>query len=325
MFKKLRNKIVAISMVSTTIVLILAFVIIYSIVSTTINNRPMPKEAPMFFQQQNSEVVIDSQEFEREQIDIYIKKNLLEDRKDSLNTLLVSLIVTGVFVEVLVFIISLYLADQSIKPVKETYEAQKQFIANASHEIKTPIAVIQANLEAADISGNEWIDNAMTKAEELAELNNQLLTLARAESGVEDVKKTEIVPGGFVKELVAPLKPQIEKKKIKLTVKNEADKKFNLNEPAFRQILNILLDNAIKYSDKKITIKVKNNEIVVSNDGTIISEEEAAHLFERFYQVDKTKNGVGLGLAIAHEVAEKNNWKLSATSDKKSTSFILNF
>lgn len=316
MFKKLRNKIVTISMVSTTAVLVIAFVVIYSMVSATVNNRPMPKEEfPPFFQENN----------EGTDFNAYMKRNLLEDREKSLNALLVSLVVTGIFVEVLVFVISLYLANQSIKPVKEAYEAQKQFIANASHEIKTPLAVIQANLEAADISDNEWIDNAMIKAEELAELNNQLLTLARVESNTDDIKKTEIVLGDFVKDLIAPLKPQIEKKKAKIVVKNEADKKNYLNEAALRQILNILLDNAIKYSDKKIKVNINNHEIVVSNDGTIIPEDKIVHLFERFYQVDKTKNGVGLGLSIAHEVAEKNGWKLSALSDKKSTSFILNF
>ena len=92
-----------------------------------------------------------------------------------------------------------------------------------------------------------------------------------------------------------------------------------------KQILNILLDNAIKYSDKKINIEVNAHEITVKNDGTTIEKEKLAHLFERFYQVDKTKNGVGLGLAIANEVAEKNGWKLVADSDKKSTSFTLKF
>ena len=325
MFKKLRNKIIGISMASTTLVLIIAFSVIYSVVSADFKNRPAPKSD--WENANNSEglVITNSEEFERQQFNQTLKERLDEDRKNSLNTLMVSLIVTGVCVEFLVFILALFLADQSIKPVKETYEAQKQFIANASHEIKTPLAVIQANLEANEITDNVWINNAAEKAEELAELNGQLLALARIEAGInENNEKSEVELKALMKKLTAPLKPQIDKKEIKLKITGEETKKLSLNLSALKQILNILLDNAIKYSDKKIVISVSEKKIVIKNDGTTIKKEKLPHLFERFYQVDKTKSGVGLGLAIASEVAAKNNWKLSATSDDKSTSFILN-
>ena len=103
------------------------------------------------------------------------------------------------------------------------------------------------------------------------------------------------------------------------------NRSINIDSAALKQVLNILLDNAIKYSEKKITVSVEQNSITVKNDGTTIEKDKLEHLFERFYQVDKTKSGVGLGLAIANEVANKNGWKLSADSDKKSTSFILRF
>ena len=118
---------------------------------------------------------------------------------------------------------------------------------------------------------------------------------------------------------------QIEKNKIKITVKKNTNHTITLDSAAFRQILNILLDNAIKYCDKKIEVTVLSHEIIIKNDGTTIAKEKLPHLFERFYQVDKTKNGVGLGLAIANEVANKNGWRLYAESDQKSTSFMLKF
>jgi len=270
-------------------------------------------------------VTTNSEEFENGQVMKEVRKHINEDRENALKTLLISLIITGVCVEFLVFILVLFLADQSIKPVKETYEAQKQFIANASHEIKTPLAVIQANLEASEITDNIWINNAAEKAEELAELNGQLLALARVEAGTnENDEKSEVELKALMKKLTTPLKPQIDKKGIKLTLKGEETKKLSLNLSALKQILNILLDNAIKYSDKKITVSVSERKVIVKNDGTTIEKEKLPHLFERFYQVDKTKSGVGLGLAIASEVATKNGWKLSADSDNKSTSFILN-
>lgn len=302
-------------MLTTTIVLLITFSVIYSVVYSNTKNRPIPK------QDNNASTSVETTKNFNEEI----HKRFEEDRDAGLKTLLISLIVTGVCIEFLMFLLSLYLANQSIKQVRETYNSQKQFIANASHEIKTPLAVIQANLEAADIEGNEWIDNAMQKAEELAELNGQLLALARVDANVNESEKTEIVLADFVDDLVKPLKPQIEKKGIKLKVEKKTSRTATMNSAAFRQILNILLDNAIKYSDKKIEVTVDSHEIIVKNDGTTIEKEKLAHLFERFYQVDKTKNGVGLGLAIAHEVSEKNGWKLSADSDKKSTSFTLKF
>ena len=326
MFKKLRNKIIGIAMVSTTIVLVVAFSVIYSVVSTDIANRPMPKAEWENANNNGSTITINSEEFENEQLNKTIKKHLNEDREGFLKTLLLSLIITGVFIEAIVFIIVLFLAEQSIKPVRDTYEAQKQFIANASHEIKTPLAVIQANLEASEITDNVWINNAAEKAEELAELNGQLLALARIESNTnEKVDKTEVELKSLVKKLSDPLKPQLEKKGTKLKIEGSETKPLSLNLPAAKQILNILLDNAIKYSDKKIDVVVSGRKIVIKNDGAIIPAEKLPHLFERFYQVDKTSNGVGLGLAIASEVAEKNNWKLTASSDNKSTSFILIF
>lgn len=317
MFKKLRNRIVGISMLTTTIVLVVTFSIIYSVVSSDAKNRPMPK------QNNNMSVVFeDGNSFD---YDKEMHEHIQKDREESLKSLCISLVVAGVCIEALMLILSLYLAEQSIKPVKDTYEAQKQFIANASHEIKTPLAVIQANLEASEIEGNEWIDNAMRKTEELTELNGQLLALARVEANATESKKTEIVITDFVDDLIKPLKPQMNKKHISLKVEKLTNHTTTLDSMAFRQILNILLDNAIKYSDKKINIKVETHEITIKNDGTTIEKEKIAHLFERFYQVDKTKNGVGLGLAIANEVAIKNGWKLTADSDKKSTSFTLKF
>lgn len=317
MFQKLRNRIVGITVLTTSIVLVAAFSIIYSAVSSNVNNRPMPKP------DNNMSVVFDngnSMNFNEE-----IMKHIKKDREEGLQSLLVSLIVTGVCIEFLIFLLSLYLANQIIKPVKETYNAQKQFIANASHEIKTPLAVIQANLEAADIKDNEWIDNAMNKAEELADLNNQLLALARVDANANESKKTEITLSDFTEKLIKPLKPQCTKKGTEVKIETLSNRAVSLDAASFKQLLNILLDNAIKYSDKNIDIEVTDHEIKITNDGTTISKEKLPHLFERFYQVDKTKNGVGLGLAIASEIAKKNNWKLTADSDEKSTSFTVKF
>ena len=320
MFKKLRNKFVLINLATTTAVLVIAFSAIYAVVANDLNHRAMPRRQ-ITITTEIEGVKIDENEFNAE-----LEERIQEERKNSLNTLLLALVITGLGVEIAVAALSFYLAEQSIKPVKETYDAHKDFIANASHEIKTPLAVIQANLEAADIQDNPWIDNITIKTEELTSLNNQLLSLARLESTEQEIKLEKTNLGVFVKETIQPLKPQLAQKNIKLTIKSAKNlKPLNLNQPAVKQILNILLDNAQKYCDKKIVVNLAQNQISIKNDGTTISADKLPHIFERFYQTDKTKNGVGLGLAIAKQLADKNHYKLTAASDKTSTTFTLEF
>lgn len=310
MFRKLKLKFILTNLATTTVVLLIAFSAIYFSASASINHPPTPRDNDLL---QNQEVM----ELFQNRLDL--------EHEQSMRSLLFILIITGICVEIAVFLISFYLADQSIQPVKETYEAQKMFIANASHEIKTPLAVIQANLEAADIHGNHWIDNIAIKTEELANLNQQLLMLARVESGIDPSKDlTEINLKPYVQKITAPLLPQIDQKTAHLKIKSpKTPVKISVHEPSLKQILCILLDNAIKYCDHSITIDLSNHQISITNDGTTISQEQLTHIFERFYQTDKTKSGVGLGLAIAHQLAEQNHWRLTASSDAQSTTFTL--
>ncbi len=315
MFNKLRNKFILTNLLTTTAVLVIAFSAIYFIASANANRRtPLPQDIDK-----------DRRPEFNQDISSYLDERINEERQAALSSLLISLLITGTCVEVMVALISFFVANQAIKPVKDTYLAQKEFIANASHEIKTPLAVIQANLEAADITGNKWIDNVATKVQDLASLNNQLLTLARLESHSESKKVEKINLSEFIATELSPLTPQLEKKKITIKTINHSTKDISLNTPAFKQILNILLDNAIKYSKQKITITIDNNAIAVKNDGATISKDQLAHIFERFYQTDKTKSGVGLGLAIAYQLATDNNWQLNASSTAKSTTFTLAF
>ena len=109
-----------------------------------------------------------------------------------------------------------------------------------------------------------------------------------------------------------------EEKGIKLSQKSEFkdSDQTKLNATAFEQILNIYIDNAIKYGKKSVKIEIKKDRVDVSSDGKLIAEDKLKHIFERFYQADKSTEGVGLGLAIAKSLADKNHWKVYATADK---------
>ena len=102
------------------------------------------------------------------------------------------------------------------------------------------------------------------------------------------------------------------------------DKKIKINLADFEQILSVLMDNAVKYSDQKIVVELDEHNLRISNDGARIPTDKITHIFDRFYQVDKTSDGVGLGLSIAKSLADKNHWKLEAKSNKE-TAFMLNF
>lgn len=311
MFKKLKRKFIINSIVASTAVLLVAFSSVYIIAYNTSKGGGRPRE-PF-----RTNIPDD--------ISTMFEERLNSERDQHLNTLLISLIATGIGLEIIVAIFSVIHAEASIKPVRDAYNAQKNFIANASHEIKTPLAIIQANLEAADIHDNPWLDNVAKKAEDLAVLNNQLLSLARMESNTDEIKLEEVNLKDLVTEMASCYAPKLTDKKAKLQI--SVVRGTNLNQTTNRtelcQLLNILTDNAIKYCDQKITITISEKEIAIKNDGATISEENLPHVFDRFYQTDKTKSGVGLGLAIGKSIAEHNKWTLTADSDKKSTTFTI--
>ena len=304
MFKKLKLKFILTNIITSATVLLVAFSSIYLVAKNANDKRPIK---PVF------------EDSSLEQFDKEMRIRINAEREDSLNTLLISLIISGIAVEAIIALLSIYLAEQSVKPVRNAYQAQKDFIANASHEIKTPLAVIQANLEAADIKNNKWLDNVSKKAEDLAVLNNQLLELARSESFAEEIRTSNVNLKKLVLSAVDAFEPKAEESNKTITYSFSIPDGYTLklNRKALEQILNIYIDNGIKYAKNTISLNVKKDHISVISDGKLIPANKLPHLFNRFYQADKTTEGVGLGLAIAKSVAEQNGWKVSANVEKE--------
>ena len=309
MFNKLRNKLIWINLGITTVVILSAFAAIYLFATQSAQNRPPRVEVTMG----EDKMEFYSEDFERA---------LANERQAAAQDLLIMLVVAGIAIEVIVAVISYFLAEEAIKPVKEAYESQKVFIANASHEIKTPLAAIEANLEAADISGNHWIDNVTRETEKLSALNSELLALARTDL-VDTVEMREVDLNKLIAETLESFEPRLAKIDFKKTISYD-DHKVKTNPEDLTQILRILLDNAIKYCEHKIILTVDDKKIVIKNDGAKIAKADLLHVFERFYQTDKSAEGVGLGLSIAKSLADRNHWKLSVSSDKM-TCFTLSF
>lgn len=308
MFKKLRNKLIFINLVITSIVIVIVFVSVYVIYIGAASRRPPVPEEKIG-------------RYENE-VEDAIEKSIREEKKAAAEGLLTLLIISGIAIEVAVAFVSYYLAEEAIKPVKEAYDNQKIFIANASHEIKTPLAAISANLEAADIKGNKWISNIEKETDKLAALNTELLTLAKTDISKE-TSKEKINIAKVLDDELRRFEPRL--KHIKLIRDYNFNGEIKLNKIDLIQIFNILIDNAIKYGDKKIIVRTNNNTLIVENDGETISDDQKKFVFERFYQIDKTRDGVGLGLSIAKSLADKNGWNIQVKTKNGKNVFCVKF
>lgn len=315
MFKKLRNHFILINLITTSFILIAAFSAVYFVAKNSSERKPAPIDTTIEFLRDDGS----STSFRQ-----IMEERILADREASLKSLLITLIATGIAVELIVAIASYFFAEQAIKPVKTAYEAQKIFIANASHEIKTPVAAIKANLEAADLSEeNHWIKNIELEADKIETLNLALLRLAKTDAFPETLTVEEFDLKRVSQSVLNSFKPRLEQKKIN-TKYNCVNKKIKTNKQDYKEIFEILLDNAIKYCNKKIIINIDGKKLAISNDGSIIPKDKINHVFDRFYQVDKSNPGSGLGLSIANSLAKRNNWEIKVSSDEL-TSFELRF
>ena len=243
--------------------------------------------------------------------------------KEKLQSLIKTSIFIFVLLEIVIIVVSIKITSWIIKPVIETFNKQKQFIADASHELKTPIAVIMANSEALEKEPNEkkWLNNIKSESERMNELITNLLDLAKLENGknkeiynVEDLSK-------IAEMSVLTFESLMFENKIKFEYNIQKDLKLKCNSVQIKQLIAILLDNAIKHSEENGEIKVflekQKNDIVlsVSNKGKEIPKEIRDKIFERFYRADESRNResnrYGLGLAIAKNIVVNHNGKIS--------------
>lgn len=309
MFSKLRNKFILTNVITSAIIITMSFSSIYIGTMIAYNNRK-PHDVPAEFD-------------ETQEMQNAFRRELDKMHAEQLARLAFVLIMVGVITEIFVFIASYYYAEKEIEPVKNAYIKQREFIANASHELKTPIAAARANFEALGTDEQPWTDNVDMELERASRLVNDLLTLARTDGrNVEAVKK-DVDLAKIVRKRTQLIEARLGDKKLELDLPEEL--KTKIADADFTQVIDILLDNAAKYSKSKIVVKLTTNNISVENDGKTISAEKLPHVFERFYQTDKTAEGSGLGLAIAKAVCDQNHWKITAESGKRNTKFTLSF
>ncbi len=209
-----------------------------------------------------------------------------------------------------------------VKPVEETFEKQKQFISDASHELKTPLAVIEANADVLEneIGTNKWIGYIQNETDSMDKLINELLLLAKIEN-IDNLKEyKQLNLSKEVEIILSMFESMAYEKQVIIKSKISENITMNGNKEDIEHIVSTLTDNAIKHTgaQKEVVVELKKekSEIIleVKNMGDPIPQEEREKIFERFYRIDKSRNRnekrYGLGLAIAKSTIEKYNGKI---------------
>ena len=261
------------------------------------------------------------------------------------NTSTKSYLLKELFKSILVFItletiqviISLNITKRIVKPVNEAFIRQKQFIYDASHELKTPIAIISASTEMLEKNPKEkkWLDNIKTENSRMNKLVISLLDLSKSENIKENEVYTSVNLSKVIKNKALTFESLIYENSLELDVDVVNDIMFNCNEDRIKELLSILMDNAIKHSlpNSQITVKLskeKNNiYLSVKNKGKEIPISEREKIFERFYRLDKSRNRddnrYGIGLSIAKNIVINHNGTISVNCKDGYTTFIVNF
>ncbi|MGN0732560.1 MAG: sensor histidine kinase [Emergencia sp.] len=250
--------------------------------------------------------------------------------------LLNSTIVSGI--GLLAVLILLHVSSQYIvRPISESYEKQKRFITDAGHELKTPLTIISADAEVLemDFGENEWLNDIRSQTERLSDLTSNLVYLSRMEEQPQ-IEAVDFSLSDAVREAADDFYAVAKMKGKTLNSSVEPDLIMRGDEKTICRLIAIFLDNAVKYTNENGMIRITLDKwrgqlrLQVYNTTDYIKRDSIAHLFDRFYRTDQSRNsqtgGYGLGLSIASAIVASHNGKLTATtSDEKSLLITVTF
>lgn len=238
-------------------------------------------------------------------------------------TVLVTTISVSLLGLAAVFVLVVIFSRMVFRPVEESIQKQKRFITDASHELKTPLTIIDANTEVMEMESGEsqWTKSTRKQIQRLSGLVQQLVTLSRLdeEKGLEE--KCEFNLSEAVSECVQPYESLAQTREKNLTLNIEEDITYTGDERSIRQLAGILMDNAVKYSSENgnitLTLKKKGKKIFleVYNDAGDLPQGKLDVLFERFYRLDSSRNsgtgGSGIGLSVAKAIVQAHKGKIT--------------
>lgn len=235
-----------------------------------------------------------------------------------------------------------FMSGRAIVPLKEAYEKQRQFAADASHELRTPLAVVMASAELllndSSIQSpflKQVIEDVRDEVKKMTKLVGDLLVVARSDNKALKLKPQKFDLAELLQQNIRMMQPLAEKKKVALHEKNMKKTMIHADEQKIKQLVLILVDNAVKYTPEggEVTVSMEKAErgrvrFAVKDTGIGISEADREKIFDRFYRVDKARSremgGNGLGLAIAQEIVNLHKGEISVESEQgKGTTFFV--
>ncbi|PQZ55236.1 two-component sensor histidine kinase [Bacillus sp. MYb209] len=250
--------------------------------------------------------------------------------EEMLNTLFLILVIGCSIGSLCAIGIGFFLAGRALIPIQNSWEKQQQFVSDASHELRTPLAVIQSKTDVLFQSPSATIEEkAMDistiskECRRLSKLVANLLLLARSDSNQIEMDKKTFELDKLLEEIIDPYKEIASYQEKEMLLKVERDISFIGDRERIHQLMVILLDNAMKYTNEGGHIQINcmqtssSIRIQVKDNGIGVKEGDIPKLFDRFYQGDKARSpseGAGLGLSIANWIVEKHYGKISAES-----------
>lgn len=240
-----------------------------------------------------------------------------------------TLIIFGSLVIVIFSTFGFFFITKLIEPIKQSYETQNRFVSDASHELKTPLAIIKSCLQLIaenDEDKENLVEYCQSETDRLIRLTGNLLQLSETDT----TKYEKINVSKTVEILISGLEVSLFEKDVIFTSHIVDDIYHNLAKDDLNQLLHILIDNAVKYNDERKKVKLavttsgKNLKLEVKNSCNQVSDGELHLIFDRFYRIDnsRTEKGFGLGLSLAKHIVEKYNGEIKA--DYSSGYFIVN-
>lgn len=263
----------------------------------------------------------------------------ISSEQSTMNSLLKTCALIGGISFLVFLLISSFLAQWAVRPVAKAWDQQRQFAADASHELKTPLTVILANAELLndpgcdEVSRRQSVHSILTMSVRMRELVEQLLDLARVDSGGLQATFSNVNFSKVVSDAVLPFEPLFFEKGLELDSQVEDGLSVTGDAAHLRQIVDILLDNAQKYaaSPSRVTVALCRKGrsqclLSVANRGAAIPKEEMQNIFHRFYRADKARtmsHSYGLGLAIAANIAQAHRGKIWVESAGGTNTFYV--
>ena len=229
-------------------------------------------------------------------------------------------------------LLCILLSKKAILPIAENIERQKQFVTDAGHELKTPIAVILANTDALELhtGTSKWSANIRDQAERMSDLTKNLLTLARADEAGKVGSESEFSLSDLVKSSTELFFEAMETRSLMLESDIDSGVCIKRDKNACERIISILLDNAMRYAkrDSRVRLVLNGAKLIVENECDTLPTVPPEKLFDRFYREDKVRSGgsgYGIGLSAARALAEGMGCTITAEYDDTAIRFIVSF